>query len=259
MSSDTLRQRNPPKKVYPRDDRRDVLIRDEPTVVDFERDVDTKSMALMVLGLIGLNFLLSFFITGTATWGSESKLTKPRFYKHLVFDRRFGLADEHVFSDAELALYDGSKEHPNSSYQILLALNGTVYDVSENPATYGPSGPYHIFAGRDSARAFITGCFKSPEHWKHDLRGLDPVFARETIAGWQKFFSEHHKYWRVGTVKHDVDFNSMPDTQEEWEHLKKEGKIEKKVQWIEIPEPCENARGQKPGFRGQFVSESQGN
>jgi hypothetical protein len=32
-------------------------------------------------------------------------------------------------------------------------------------------GGYHIFAGRDAARAFVTGCFKT--HLTHDIRGFN--------------------------------------------------------------------------------------
>lgn len=253
MSSDKLRQRNTAKKEYPRDDRIGVLIRDEPTVIQYERDVDAKGMALAVLGLVALNFILSFFVTGSAFWGSESKLIKPEYIKYMAFERKFGLASPRVFSEEELATYDGSREHPESLYQILLALNGTVYDVSANPATYGPGGPYHIFAGRDAARAFITGCFKDADHLSHDLRGLEPAFVNETIAGWHKFFSGMNKYWSVGTVDHKIDYSKIPDTKEEFNLLKQKGELEEGTQWVEIPKFCENARGQMPGFRETYV------
>ena len=33
-----------------------------------------------------------------------------------------------------------------------MALNGTVYNVTQGKAFYGPGGSYHIFAGRDASR-----------------------------------------------------------------------------------------------------------
>jgi predicted heme/steroid binding protein len=74
---------------------------------------------------------------------------------------------ERLLTETELARYDGSD--PTSP--IYVALDGSVFDVTSGRATYGPGGAYHHFAGRDAARAFITGCFKT--HLTHDLRGLD--------------------------------------------------------------------------------------
>ena len=53
-----------------------------------------------------------------------------------------------------------------------LRISGDVYDVSANRRLYGPGGGYEFFAGKDAARAFVTGCFK--EDLTHDIRGLDP-------------------------------------------------------------------------------------
>lgn len=55
-----------------------------------------------------------------------------------------------------------------------MAVNGTVYDVSAAPSTYGPGGPYHIFAGRDATRAFVTGCFQ--QDLTPDIRGVEEMF-----------------------------------------------------------------------------------
>lgn len=55
-----------------------------------------------------------------------------------------------------------------------MAVNGTIYDVSASPQTYGPGGSYHFFAGRDATRAFVTGCFA--EDLVADLRGVEGMF-----------------------------------------------------------------------------------
>jgi predicted heme/steroid binding protein len=75
-----------------------------------------------------------------------------------------------TLTDAELLQYDGS----DPTKPIYLALNGTIYDVSSSPQTYGPGGSYHFFAGRDAARAFLTGCFA--EDAVPDLRGVETMF-----------------------------------------------------------------------------------
>ena len=70
----------------------------------------------------------------------------------------------------QLASYNGANPH----LPIYLALNGTIYAVSASPQTYGPGGSYHFFAGRDAARAFLTGCFA--EDTDPDLRGVELMF-----------------------------------------------------------------------------------
>jgi predicted heme/steroid binding protein len=75
----------------------------------------------------------------------------------------------------ELQRYDGT----NEDLPIYLAVNGTIYDVSASPRFYGPGGGYHIFAGRDSTRAFITGCFE--EDWTSDLRGVEEMFMPKDL------------------------------------------------------------------------------
>lgn len=84
-------------------------------------------------------------------------------------------------TDAELTAYDGT----TSSLPILLALNGTIYDVSSSPATYGPGGSYHFFAGKDAARAFLTGCFR--EDAVPDLRGVERMYM--PVEPWEKVLS----------------------------------------------------------------------
>lgn len=83
----------------------------------------------------------------------------------------------------------------------IVALDGEVFDVStgKGPTTYGPGGSYHIFAGRDAARAYVTGCFKT--HLTHDLRGLTEK-ELGSLRHWKKFYAEHETYKKVGSVVH---------------------------------------------------------
>ncbi|KZT60236.1 cytochrome b5, partial [Calocera cornea HHB12733] len=137
-------------------------------------------------------FLLLFtaiagrFITGSVLWGYEGKWARWRTYWP---------AGERVFSEAELARYDGS----DPALPIYLGLDGLVFDVSASRRIYGPGGSYSHFAGVDAARAFSTGCFAL--HRTHDLRGLGPQ-ELASIEHWKEFFTNSDKYFKVGRVVH---------------------------------------------------------
>lgn len=227
------------------------------TVIEYENDFSIIDLLKALLGLIILNFSLSYFVTGTPFWGHTTRLTNPRYLSHLFRTTisttgggiGFNEGKLPVFSESELSFFDGAPEHANTvgdePYTILLALNGTVYDVSDSPQTYGPLGPYHIFAGRDAARAFVTGCFRSPDHLTHDLRGLDPESTLQTLAGWHRFFNDgsNGKYWKVGTLKHDVEFNF----DDFLNSLENDEKI------YPIPKPCDNPQPQRKEFKDKYI------
>ncbi|KAH8819196.1 hypothetical protein F5884DRAFT_815467 [Xylogone sp. PMI_703] len=131
-------------------------------------------------------------------------------------------------TDQELKSYDGS----NPELPIYLAINGTIYDVSEGRKHYGPGGSYHFFAGADASRAFVTSCFR--EDINPDMRGVEDMFLplddpeidsqytsgqlkalkeqerrrakQEVYKGlkhWVDFFRNNPKYPAVGTVKRE--------------------------------------------------------
>ncbi|KKY26979.1 putative heme steroid binding domain [Diplodia seriata] len=82
-----------------------------------------------------------------------------------------------LLTDEQLSAYDGS----DPSKPIYLALNGTIYDVTPGRHFYGPGGGYHFFAGRDAARAFVTGCFDTD--LTPDLRGAEDMYIPTDVAG----------------------------------------------------------------------------
>jgi len=147
-----------------------------------------------------------WFFTGSPTWDIDSKWLKPQTYMP---------TNQRAFSETQLAKYDGS----DPGKPIYLGIDTEVYDVSANRHTYGPGGSYHFMAGKDAARAFVTGCFQT--HQTHDLRGLD----KDELAGldhWKKFFAKNDKYPKVGWVFHPPIDPQTP-----------------------IPEPCEDFRKQR--------------
>ncbi|KIO15724.1 hypothetical protein M407DRAFT_205977 [Tulasnella calospora MUT 4182] len=115
---------------------------------------------IFVIGLL-MTLYAGYFVMGDPFWGSENKWLTAKHWASFIPD-----GTQKMYSESQLATYDGTDpEKP-----VFLAIDGIVYDVSEGRRTYGPGGSYHQFAGRDAARAFVTGCFK--EHLTHDIRGF---------------------------------------------------------------------------------------
>lgn len=158
--------------------------RDSFTLVDILR---------FISGLLLLNAFASWWFTSSSTWGYNGKWINPRYLSHIVTGNMVNLTLD------ELASYKG--EDPN--LPIYIAINGSVYDVTCAPEIYGPKGPYRFFSGRDSARAFVTGCFQNPEEFTYDLRGLDLEEAATDIRNWQRYFEKSSRYWYVGSVEHE--------------------------------------------------------
>ncbi|GJN74468.1 cytochrome b5-like Heme/Steroid binding domain-containing protein [Purpureocillium lilacinum] len=171
---------------------------------------------------------LSYAISGGESWfwGMQNKpnYLSPRWWKAQMSGPMY-------LTPEQLAQYDGSDpEKP-----LYLAINGTIYDVSNGRRMYGPGGSYSVFAGCDAARAYVTGCFA--EDRTPDLRGVEEMFlplddpetdahwtaaeleklraseleaARErmhsALKHWVDFFANSKKYHRVGYVKRDKDW-----------------------------------------------------
>ncbi|KAK5128818.1 hypothetical protein LTR85_000151 [Meristemomyces frigidus] len=181
----------------------------------------------LLAGLFLLNCLLSYFITNDSVlWGWRPWFIRPGVVMRYIQGPIY-------LTDAELSAYDGS----DPTKPIYLALNGTIYDVSAGRRIYGPRGSYNVFAGKDAARGFITGCFA--EDGTPDLRGVEWTYvptdvpegseidgrkltgaektAREqilrgarkqvqdTLLGWSKMFTGEggKDYFEVGKVKRE--------------------------------------------------------
>jgi predicted heme/steroid binding protein len=118
----------------------------------------------ILVGLSLLSVCLSYFITGSSLlWGWNPWFLSPAQVQSYLRGPIF-------LTDEQLLAYNGV----DPKKPILLGLNGSIYDVSAAPKTYGPGGGYHFFAGRDAARAYLTGCFQ--EDLTPDLRGVEEMF-----------------------------------------------------------------------------------
>ncbi|KAJ3369186.1 hypothetical protein GGF31_005467 [Allomyces arbusculus] len=158
----------------------------EPPVPLLAKIMQTLQVLTLMIAAAGA---LSYMINGNFTW--NYKLPSWRRIQNTW------MASERIFTPEELKQYDGT----DPSKPIYLAIMGDVFDVTEGRSYYGPGGGYHFFAGRDAARAYITGCFQT--HLTHDIRGLTPDQIKG-IDDWRQFYtSGSEKYFKVGRVVHE--------------------------------------------------------
>lgn len=143
-------------------------------------------------GLLFLNAFFSWWFTSTSTWGYQGRWIDSRYLRLRLTNNYVNLTLD------ELALYNGT----DASLPIYVAINGKVYDVSNSRETYGPGGTYGFFSGKDAARAFHTGCFRKPDEFTYDLRGLDMEEALVDIKSWQSYYEKSNRYWFAGVVQH---------------------------------------------------------
>jgi len=97
------------------------------------------------------------------------------------------------FTVAELKAFDGTQ--PDG--RVLVAVNGTVYDVTRGKRFYGPGGPYAAFGGRDASRGLATFSVQASEKEYDDLSDLTPP-EMDSVREWEMQFKE--KYELVGRL-----------------------------------------------------------
>lgn len=98
------------------------------------------------------------------------------------------------FTVGELKAFDGTQ--PDG--RVLVAVNGTVYDVTKGKRFYGPGGPYAAFGGRDASRGLATFSVTSNDKDEYDdLSDLSPM-EMESVREWEMQFKE--KYVLVGRL-----------------------------------------------------------
>ncbi|POS85807.1 hypothetical protein EPUL_002678 [Erysiphe pulchra] len=219
--SNELRQRNKAKSSASKADNVTRLVEIEDSsfsVMDIFRTITLITI---------MSCVISYFITGESfVWNIQSHV-----WKRPVMSLRIWLEGPKQFTDDDLKLFDGR----DTKKPILLAINGTVYDVTLGRRFYGPGGSYHFFAGKDASRAFVSNCFDVD--LTPDLRGLEEMFlplddpeidslyssgelkilkqkehreALQTVDNklryWVDFFAKSKKYFWVGKVLREVDW-----------------------------------------------------
>lgn len=86
--------------------------------------------------------------------------------------------------------------------KVFIAIQGTVFDVTQGKAFYGPGGPYENFAGRDASRGLALNSFDpsvltavdQPLDLLTDLSATE----KESLDNWKSHFE--NKYKVVGTL-----------------------------------------------------------
>ncbi|KAI4197887.1 MAG: hypothetical protein LQ350_005646 [Teloschistes chrysophthalmus] len=172
--SSTLRSRNPSSKPPPTNPTSPPSPPPKEHEATHDSDSDSEKIShipspldiiRILLTLLLLSATCSYFITtDSVLWGYRPAWTRPARI-------RAWLRGPLSLTPQTLSLYNGT----DSSLPIYLALNSSIYDVTASPHLYGPGGPYHMFAGRDASRAFVTGCF-DPQGLVGDLRGVEEMF-----------------------------------------------------------------------------------
>eukprot|EP00099_Drosophila_melanogaster_P002965 NP_001162765.1 membrane steroid binding protein, isoform B [Drosophila melanogaster] len=117
------------------------------------------------------------------------------------------------FTVKELRQYDGTQ--PDG--RVLVAVNGSVYDVSKGRRFYGPGGPYATFAGRDASRNLATFSVVSIDKDEYDdLSDLSAV-EMDSVREWEMQFKE--KYELVGKLLRKGEEPTNYDDDEDEENV----------------------------------------
>jgi len=157
-------------------------------------------------------------------------------------------------TDAQLLEFAGQDE----SKPIYLALNGTIFDVTAGRSFYGPGGSYSFFAGRDAARAYVTGCFK--EDSVPDWRGAEWMFIPTDVPRFSETpdseLDKQRRLYRYQAVEKGL--KEVDDTLTHWAKVfsgetgkdyTQVGYVKREEGWIEklpLRELCEHAERKRP-------------
>ncbi|KAF2720669.1 putative heme/steroid binding domain protein [Polychaeton citri CBS 116435] len=196
-------------------------------------------------GLLLISCLLSYLITNDSfLWGWRPWFVRP----NVILARMKGPI---LLTDTQLLAYDGN----DVSKPVYLALNGTIYDVSAGRRVYGPGGSYNVFAGKDAARGFITGCFA--EDSTPDLRGAEwtfvptdvPSFEEKGVTGEQKSYRAQELKKARKQVKDTIDGWAQMFRGDKGKDYFEVGKVVRDEGWLEKLPPrklCEQAEKTRP-------------
>ncbi|KAF0682464.1 Aste57867_25416 [Aphanomyces stellatus] len=106
------------------------------------------------------------------------------------------------FTLDELREFNGEGDKP-----IYIAIKSVVYDVSRKRDFYGPDGGYHLFAGREAARALAKMSFEPADLDNTDVSDLS-FMEKEILKDWIEKFTDYNAYPIVGRVLQKKDLTA---------------------------------------------------
>lgn len=125
----------------------------------------------------------------TALFAFLSREPTSEVGKHVLDDLEVDNVGEQLFTEQELAEYDG-REGSKGLYLVIL---GYVYDVQKGVKHYGPGEAYNMFVGHDASRSFISGDFEEYDPEMSDVSSLTDSELK-SIVKWKSFYDENYVY-----------------------------------------------------------------
>lgn len=110
-----------------------------------------------------------------------------------------------IYTPKQLSKFTGRR-----GGRVLVAVLGSVFDVTSGRQHYGPGGAYSVFAGRDATRSFVTGKFD--QDLDDNIADFTPEQFAEVVR-WREFYTTHASYRFVGRVTgrfYDTDGDQTP-------------------------------------------------
>ncbi|XP_063987929.1 membrane-associated progesterone receptor component 1 [Diachasmimorpha longicaudata] len=147
----------------------------ESFVTNFIAEIIKSPINLILVGVIA-------FLVYKILKSKTKDESPPMEYKELPRIRR-------DFTVEELKTYDGK----GTDGRILVAVNGSVYDVTKGRRFYGPDGPYAAFGGRDASRGLATFSVVPGKDEYDDLSDLNTT-EMNSILEWEEQFKERYHY-----------------------------------------------------------------
>jgi len=134
-------------------------------------------------------------------------------------------ASRRVFTPLDLSRFNGEDDA-----SIYISFLGSVYDVTMRPDLYGrsPLGPYHLFAGRECARALATMSLEPHDVGRTDIEDLSALTKKlagtlsedevrdavsRAMKDWHEKFAQ--SYPVVGELRPWLQGQSLPPTEQQ--------------------------------------------
>ncbi|RQM31281.1 hypothetical protein B5M09_007561 [Aphanomyces astaci] len=117
----------------------------------------------------------------------------------LMREQNVATIHDQYFTLDKLRAFNGEGDKP-----IYIAIKGVVYDVSRKRDFYGPGEGYHLFAGREAARALAKMSFEPADLENTDISDLN-FMEKEILKDWIDKFTDYNSYPIVGRVLQQTD------------------------------------------------------